>query len=100
MIALFVLGFPLLGLEFFIGQNARYELIGATAKVHPRAFGIGVVAPIASFGILLTYNVRGVNLRSNANVHICLRKLNPRIILTALSEGTGNNGLVLGDAFL
>lgn len=57
VISLFVLGFPLLGLEFFIGQNARYELIGAAAKVHPRAFGIGVVAPIASFSILLTYNV-------------------------------------------
>ena len=25
VISLFVLGFPLLGLEFFIGQNARYE---------------------------------------------------------------------------
>ena len=35
----------------------RDRLVGAAAKVHPRAFGIGVVAPVASFGILLTYNV-------------------------------------------
>jgi len=58
LLALVLLGLPILGLEFMLGQRMRaYGAIRSLALVHARAWGVGAVAVFASVLIMLTYNV-------------------------------------------
>lgn len=57
IIFLFVLGIPLLALEFSLGQRMRFGPVGAMAKIQPRAWAIGMWAAISAFLMMVTYNV-------------------------------------------
>lgn len=54
---LFILGLPLLALEFMLGQRMRVGPVGTFAKIHPRAWGVGLWACAASWLIMVGYNI-------------------------------------------
>ncbi|KAK3281407.1 hypothetical protein CYMTET_10800 [Cymbomonas tetramitiformis] len=57
LLCLFLLGIPILALEFMLGQRMQRGIVDAFANIHPRAWGLGVTALIGSFIINAYYNV-------------------------------------------
>lgn len=57
LVALLVVGIPLLMLEFAIGQKMQQGAIGAFKKMHPRFQGFGLAAVISGFIIIAYYAV-------------------------------------------
>jgi len=54
---LFLLGLPMLMLEFSLGQKFQRGDIGVFRGIHPRLAGIGLASVFASFAITFYYNV-------------------------------------------
>ena len=54
IIALFVLGLPLLILEFAVGQKSQKGAVEAFAEIHPRYKGVGMMSIFVS-GVVVTY---------------------------------------------
>ncbi len=57
LIALFVLGVPLLMLEFSVGQKMQQGAIGSFEKLHSKFGGLGIFALISSFILVAYYAV-------------------------------------------
>lgn len=57
LIALFVLGIPLLVIELALGQKLQKGAIGAFRAVHPRLAGVGFLGVCASFIVVIYYAV-------------------------------------------
>ncbi len=57
LLALFVVGVPVLMMEFAIGQKMQQGAIGSFTKLHPSWGGLGVLALLSSFIIVCYYAV-------------------------------------------
>ena len=57
LIALFLVGFPLLIMEFALGQKIQQGAVGAMRKIDPRLSGIGLGAILSSFVVSCYYAV-------------------------------------------
>ena len=57
LISLFLLGIPLLMLEFSLGQKFQRGDIGVFRGIHPRLAGVGLASVFASYAITFYYNV-------------------------------------------
>ncbi len=57
LIALIIVGMPMLTLEFVIGQKMQQGTIGSFRKLHPYAGGLGIFAMISSFVVVSYYAV-------------------------------------------
>jgi neurotransmitter:Na+ symporter, NSS family len=55
LLALFVLGIPLLILEFALGQKLQKGSVAAFREIHPKLSGIGVAAILAGFMVVIYY---------------------------------------------
>lgn len=57
LFALFIVGIPMLMLEFALGQKMQRGPIEAFKEIHPRLKGIGITALLVSFVVVLYYAV-------------------------------------------
>jgi len=57
LIALFVVGFPLLIMEFALGQKMQQGAVGSMKKVDRRLAGVGLGSALSSFGVSAYYAV-------------------------------------------
>lgn len=57
LIALIVIGVPMLMLEFAVGQKMQQGVVGSYQKLHPRFGGLGILALISAFIIVSYYAV-------------------------------------------
>lgn len=57
LIALIIVGAPMLTLEFVVGQKMQQGAIGSFRKLHPHAGGLGIFAMMSSFVIVSYYAV-------------------------------------------
>jgi len=55
LIALFLLGIPLLMMEFALGQKLQQGAVGAFKSINQRFGGIGVTAIYTSFAVVVYY---------------------------------------------
>lgn len=55
LIALFLIGVPLMIMEFALGQKMQQGAVGAMRKIHPKLAGIGLGAVLSSFGVSCYY---------------------------------------------
>jgi len=56
LIALFIVGIPLMQLEMAMGQVFRRAVTQSFGRLHPRFRGIGLAAGMVSFGVVCYYN--------------------------------------------
>lgn len=56
-LCLFLLGIPLLMLEFSLGQKFQRGDIGVFKGIHPRLAGIGLASVFSAYAITLYYNI-------------------------------------------
>ena len=57
LIALFLIGFPLILMEFALGQKMQQGAVGAMRKIDKKLSGIGLAAILSSFGVSCYYAV-------------------------------------------
>lgn len=57
MLALFLVGFPLLIMEFALGQKMQQGAVGALGKIDKKLSGVGLGAVLSSFGVSCYYAV-------------------------------------------
>lgn len=73
LLSLFLLGIPLLMLEFSLGQKFQRGDIGVFRGIHPRLAGIGLASVFASYAITFYYNV----IIAWAFIYLCVSFKNP-----------------------
>ena len=57
LISLFVIGFPLIIMEFALGQKMQQGVVGAFRKIDKRLSGVGLGSVLVSFGVSAYYAV-------------------------------------------
>lgn len=57
LLALFLIGFPLLIMEFALGQKMQRGAVGALGKIDKRLSGVGLGAALSSFGVSCYYAI-------------------------------------------
>ena len=57
LLSLFLLGLPMLMLEFSVGQKFQRGDIGAFRGIHPRLAGVGLASVFSAFSIPISYHV-------------------------------------------
>lgn len=57
VLLMFLLGLPLLILEFSLGQKMQQGAIGAFRRIHPKAKGVGLASVLCSFAVSCYYAV-------------------------------------------
>jgi SNF family Na+-dependent transporter len=73
LLCLFLLGLPMMMLEFSLGQVLQKGNIAVWEKLHPRLQGIGLASTLASYLITFYYNV----IIAWALVYLCASFINP-----------------------
>lgn len=73
LLCLFLLGIPMMMLEFSLGQVLQKGDIAVWTKLHPRLTGIGLASVMASYLITFYYNV----IIAWSLVYLCSSFINP-----------------------
>lgn len=73
LLCLFLLGLPMMMLEFSLGQVLQKGNIAVWEKLHPRLQGIGLASTLASYLITFYYNV----IIAWALVYLCASFISP-----------------------